>query len=159
MPTLRTEELAAFAKTVPKPAQPLTYGTAGFRTKAELLPATCLRMGALAVLRGAVTKAVCAMPELCGGSAVREYSMFSQAPELRAPHRAPCLLCTPHPAVALAAGSGPEGTPTVPELQQHIRLLTCPIIVSPPNPPPSTDCRRDDHCQPQPCSRQWFEDG
>ena len=47
MPFLTVEA----ARKYPKPATKLAYGTAGFRTKAELLDSTFYRMGMLAVLR------------------------------------------------------------------------------------------------------------
>ena len=47
MPFLTVEA----ARKYPKPAAKLAYGTAGFRTKAELLDSTFYRMGMLAVLR------------------------------------------------------------------------------------------------------------
>ena len=50
--------LAAVAASVPNAPVPLSYGTAGFRARAELLDAVFLRMGMLAALRAVQTKQV-----------------------------------------------------------------------------------------------------
>lgn len=52
------DAISAAAATCPNAAVKLSYGTAGFRAKAKLLDAVFLRMGMLAALRSAQTKAV-----------------------------------------------------------------------------------------------------
>ncbi len=52
-------EVSRLAASVPRPAGvTLSYGTAGFRAKAAVLPSTFLRMGFLAALRAQQTKQV-----------------------------------------------------------------------------------------------------
>lgn len=48
---ITAEAIKAAAKAYPKPAVTYTYGTAGFRTKGDLLPSVMFRIGLLAVLR------------------------------------------------------------------------------------------------------------
>jgi len=62
-PANKVEELfpglAAAAAAVPKPeGQTFSYGTAGFRTKGNLLDSTCFRMGLLCALRSYATQRV-----------------------------------------------------------------------------------------------------
>ncbi|WFD29204.1 phosphoacetylglucosamine mutase [Malassezia sp. CBS 17886] len=49
--SLPTDRIAELSARHPKPATALVYGTAGFRTKAELLDSTCFRIGLIGALR------------------------------------------------------------------------------------------------------------
>lgn len=67
--SLATQSLGALihaagtvAKSVPKPARALAYGTAGFRERAELLDSTFLRVGFIAALRAIQCRSVRARP-------------------------------------------------------------------------------------------------
>ncbi|ORX82386.1 Phosphoacetylglucosamine mutase [Anaeromyces robustus] len=51
---ITAEAIKTAAKAYPKPAVHYTYGTAGFRTKGDLLPSVMFRIGLLAVLRSKV---------------------------------------------------------------------------------------------------------
>ena len=58
--------IAELAAATPRPdGVKLTYGTAGFRAKADVLPSTFLRMGMLATLRSVQKGQVCACLCLC----------------------------------------------------------------------------------------------